>query len=449
MPQHFTRYKKALDYIFNLNRKRKVFWEFGFDRMEVVLEKLKNPQDRLKIVHVAGTKGKGSTVSFLSFILRQSYSTGLFTSPSLINTNERISINGLLIPPKEFLKVFNDVVAIYKILPDKLIPSTFETFTILAFEYFKRKKVDIALFEVGMGGRLDATNIVKHPLISVITPISYDHQKVLGNTLGEIAYEKSGIIKNNGIVVVGKQEEEAKKVILDVAKTRNAQVFLYGKDFYADNIRQQNDKTLFDFYSRLGDVSFRNLEMPLLGTHQAENASISIQTALLLNRMGLSISHSMIRSGLKKSFWPGRMEIVNKDPVIVLDGAHNGASALALNNALKLFSGRKIIFLFGILKDKNINSVLSVLSRNKDAIFVLTEVPFSHKRRLDVMQLKKYTEQFVPKNRIFYFNDFLKAFEYSRKIAGKKDVICVTGSLYLVSSVRKLTNHFVFSFNIL
>ena len=449
MPQCFASYKKALDYIFNLNRKRKVLWEFGFERMEVVLSKLKDPQDRLKIVHIAGTKGKGSTVSFLSFILRKSYETGIFTSPSLVNTSERISINGLLISPKEFLEVFNDIVSIYKTLPDKLIPSTFETFTILAFEYFIRQKVDIALFEVGMGGRLDATNIVKHPLISVITPISYDHQKVLGNTLGEIAYEKAGIIKNKGIVVVGKQEKEAKKVILDVAKSRNAKVFLYGRDFYADNIRQESNKTLFDFYSRISNVGFKDLEIPLLGTHQAENASISIQTALLLDKMGLSVSRSMIHSGLQKSFWPGRMEIVGKDPTIVLDGAHNGASALALNNALKLFAGKRIIFLFGILKDKNIDSVLSALSRNKDALFVLTEVPFSGKRRLDVMQLKKYAEQFIPKDRIFYFRDFLKAFEYARRIAGKEDVICVTGSLYLVSSVRKLTNHFVFSFNIL
>jgi len=449
MPQHFTRYKKALDYIFNLNRKRKVFWEFGFDRMEVVLEKLKNPQDRLKIVHVAGTKGKGSTVSFLSFILRQSFRTGLFTSPSLINTNERISINGLLIPPKEFLKVFNDLIPIYKELPEKLIPSTFETFTILAFEYFKRKKVDIALFEVGMGGRLDATNIIKHPLVSVITPISYDHQKALGNTLGEIAYEKAGIIKQGGTIVVGKQESEAKEVILDVARARNAQVFLYGKDFYVENIRQEDNKTLFDFYSHADNISFKDIEIPLLGAHQAENASISIQTVLLLNKIGIEIPHYVIRDALRKSFWPGRMEIVEKNPTVVLDGAHNGASALALNNALKLFSGGRIIFLFGILKDKNINSVLSVLSHNKNSVFVLTEVPFSHKRRLDVIKLKKYVEQFIPESRIFYFHDFLKAYQFTRKIAKKEDIICVTGSLYLVSSVRKLTNHFVFSFNIL
>ena len=449
MPQHFASYKKALDYIFNLNRGRKIFWKFGFDRMYGVLKKLKNPQDSLKVVHVAGTKGKGSTISFLSFILQKSYKTGLFTSPSLINTNERISINGLLIPPKEFLAVFNDIVPIYNALPNELIPSTFETFTILAFEYFKRQKVDIALFEVGMGGRLDATNIIKRPLISVITPISYDHQKVLGNTLGEIAYEKAGIIKNNGIVVVGKQKEEAKKVILDVARSRNAKMFLYRKDFYVDNIRQKDSKTLFDFYSRTENVSFKNLEIPLLGNHQAENASISIQTALLLNQKRVRVSHSMIRSGLKESFWPGRMEIIEKNPTIVLDGAHNGASALALSNALKLFGNKRIIFVFGILKDKNINSVLSILSRNKDAFFVLTEVPFSNGRKLDVLQLKKYAEQFIPQNRIFYFHDFLKAFKFSHKIAEDNDVICVTGSLYLVASVRKLTNHFVFSLNIL
>ncbi len=449
MLQHFTNYKRTLDYVFGLNRRRKIFWEFGFDRMKVVLEKLKNPQDDLKIVHVAGTKGKGSTISFLSFILRQSYKTGLFTSPSLINTSERMSINGALIPPKEFLEVFNEVLPIYKKLPEKLTPSTFETFTILAFEYFRRQKVDIALFEVGMGGRLDATNIIKRPLVSVITPISYDHQKALGDTLEEIAYEKAGIIKNNGIVVVGKQKDEAKKVILDVAKSRNANVLLYGRDFYADNIRQEGSRTLFNFYSRIENIAFEDLEIPLLGVHQAENASISIQAALLLNKSGIEVSSFMIRHGLQNSFWPGRMEIVGNDPLILLDGAHNGASALALDNALKLFKERRIIFLFGILKDKNINSVLSVLSRNKNAIFVLTEVPFSNRRRLDVIQLKKYAEQFISKDRIFYFRDFLKAFEFTRKIARKKDIVCVTGSLYLVSSVRKLTNHFVFSLNIL
>jgi dihydrofolate synthase/folylpolyglutamate synthase len=449
MAIRFTRYKDALDYIFGLNKKRKVLWEFGFERMQAVLEEFENPQDAINTVHVAGTKGKGSTISFLSFILRQKNNVGLFTSPSLVNTNERISINGVLIPPNEFIDILNSLLPIYNNLSPDLVPTTFETFAIIAFLYFKRKNVDISLFEVGMGGRLDATNIIKHSLVSVITPISFDHQKILGDTLSKIAFEKAGIIKENGVVVIGKQEDEAKEVILNVAKSKNAKSIIYGKDFRIENVLQHSNKTVFDFVSQYSGLSIRHVEIPLLGKHQAENASISIQSALLLREQGHNVSEKDIKTGLKKSFWPGRMEVVKKEPLVMLDGAHNGASARALKNALNTFGKKRTIFLFGILKDKNVETVLSVLSEIDNSYFVLTEVPFSGKRRLDVLQLKKYAEEFVPKKHIFYFQNFLKAYEFALRMANKDDLICVTGSLYLVSSVRKLTNHFVFSFNIL
>ncbi len=442
-------YAEALNYIFGLNSNRRIFLKFGFERMEKVLSALHNPQDSLNSVHIAGTKGKGSTISFLSFILREKYSTGLFTSPSLVNTNERISINGELIPPADFLYYANLLRDFYKKLNPDDVPTTFETFTIMAFLYFNDKKTDISLFEVGMGGRLDATNIIKKPLVSVITPISYDHQNLLGSTLSQIAEEKAGIIKENVPVIVGKQENEALIKILEVAERKNSQPVIYGKDFLIDNFKEDEHGIEFDFKSLSSDVCFRGLKAKLYGKHQAENAAVAIQTALVLSKMGYKIEESDIRRGLKKAFWPGRLEVVSHSPFIILDGAHNGASARALNSALNLMKSGRKIFVLGILKDKNVDDVLSELAKDRDAIFVLTEVPFSGKRRLPVHILKAFVKKYVPAKNIFYFRDFTKAFFFSQRMAKDSDIICVTGSLYLVASVRKLTNHFVFSSNIL
>ncbi len=442
-------YAEALNYVFGLNSKRRVFLKFGFERMEKVLSALRNPQNFLKSVHVAGTKGKGSTISFLSFILREKYSTGLFTSPSLVNTNERISINGELIPPVKFLYYANFLRNFYKKLDPNDIPTTFETFTIMAFLYFNDKKTDISLFEVGMGGRLDATNIIKQPLASVITPISFDHQKLLGNTLYEIAGEKAGIIKPGVPVVVGKQEKEASEKILSVAKKHKSKVLLFGKDFSVENFREDSNGIIFDFKSGYSGKNFRNLRSHLFGLHQAENAATAIQTALILREKGFSVSEDMIRSGLRKTFWPGRFEIISESPVIILDGAHNGASARALNRTLSLLGDRKIIFVLGMLRDKNIDAVLSEFAKNKNSIFVLTEVPFSGRRRLSVHVLKAIAQKYMSREDIYYFGNFKKAFLFSKRMAKNNDIVCITGSLYLVASVRKLTNRFVFSSNIL
>lgn len=441
-------FAESLDYIYGLNKKRHIRLKFGFDRMNAVLLMLEDMQEKLSVIHVAGTKGKGSTISFLSFILREKFSTGLFTSPSLINTVERFSINGVLMPPEDFLKIATFLKGIYKSLPEELVPTTFETFTIIAFLYFYGEDVDFALLEVGMGGRLDATNIIKKPLLSIITPISFDHQKFLGNTLYEIAGEKAGIVRVNVPVVVGKQKKEAEKRIIQEAKSKHAPYFLYGRDFYAENFRESIYGTLFDFYSPYSNIKMNDLSVPLIGIHQAENASVAVQAAILLKEIGFGIDKSNIIKGLKKSFWPGRAEIINRSPLIILDGAHNGASARALKRTLNRMEKKRTIFLFGILRDKNISDVLSEIC-DENCIFVITEVPFSGKRRLSVDLLRVYVEKYVPKNRIIVEKNFKKAFRKAFEITSKNDLLCVTGSLYLVASVRKLMNRFVFSGNIL
>ncbi len=441
-------YADAIDYVYGLNKNRFIRLNFGFSRMEAVLARLGNPERKLKAIHVAGTKGKGSTISFLSFILGRRYKTGLFTSPSLNNVLERISVNGILMSPKEFVCYTKRLKKIYRSLSEEFRPTTFETFTIIAFLYFLDKQLDLSLLEVGMGGRLDATNIITSPLVSVITPISFDHQKVLGNTLFEIAGEKAGIIKKNTPVVIGKQPVEAREKIVSVAKANHSQYFLYGKDFYVENISENSSGTVFDFYSPYFNVKLKGAKISLIGAHQAENAAVSVQTALLLNELGINISIEEIITGLEKTFWPGRFEIVYKKPFIVLDGAHNGASARALSNALNYFKKGKIVYLFGILKDKNIDDVLSQIA-TKDAVFVLTEVPFSGRRRMQVESTADVLKKYLPKTRIFTEKNFRRAYFFARNLVGKNDILCVTGSLYLVASVRKIMNRFVFSGNIL
>ncbi len=441
-------YADAIDYVYRLNKNRFIRLDFGFSRMEAVLARLGNPERKLKAVHVAGTKGKGSTISFLSFILGIKYKTGLFTSPSLNNVLERISVNGVLMSPKEFVRYIERLKKIYGTVPAELRPTTFETFTIIAFMYFLNERTDISLLEVGMGGRLDATNIITSPLVSVITPISFDHQKALGNTLSEIAGEKAGIIKKNIPVVIGKQPIEAREKIVSVAKANHSQYFLYGKDFYAKNISENSSGTVFDFYSPYFNVKLKRVKISLIGAHQAENAAVSVQTALLLNKLGVNVSIEEIREGLEKTFWPGRFEIVNKNPFIVLDGAHNGASAEALFNALSYFRKRKTVYLFGILKDKNIDDVFSQIA-TKDAVFVLTEVPFSGHRRMQVELMADILKKYLPETRIFTEKNFRRAYSFARNMVSENDILCVTGSLYLVASVRKIMNRFVFSGNIL
>ncbi len=444
---HFS-YANSIDYIYSLNKKRHIQLKFGFERMEAALAKFGHPQRELKFVHIAGTKGKGSTISFLSFIFREKYRIGLFTSPSLMNTSERISLNGALITPKEFTGITIYLKKLYKTLPKELIPTTFESFTIMAFIYFNSKEVDLSLLEVGMGGRLDATNIIEKPLVSIITPISFDHQKSLGDTLRAIAGEKAGIIKERVPVVVGKQMNEAKERILEGVQLKHADYFLYGKDFYVKNFSENSSGTTFDFLSPYFGVNFEGIHIPLIGLHQAENASVSIQAALLLDSMGFKISDQDIVAGIERSFWPGRFEIVDKHPLVVLDGAHNGASAKALYNTLVHFKKRKMVFLFSILKDKNIDDVLSKIAF-EGAVFVITEVPFSGVRRMPVGLIKENMEKYVPQNNIIVERDFRKAFQIAYGLLEENDLLCVTGSLYLVASVRKIMNRFVFSGNIL
>lgn len=441
-------YPHSLDYVYELNRNRKIWLKFGFNRMTKVLERTGNPQERLKTIHIAGTKGKGSTLAFLSSALREKFKVGSFTSPSLVNATERISIDGALIPPHSFSLIVDRLRKIYSSMEEENIPSTFETFTIISFLYFLEERVDMALYEVGLGGRLDATNIIKHPLVSIITEISYDHQKTLGNTLEKIATEKAGIIKKGTPLVIAKQEKEALETIINKAKEKKIDYFEYGKDYFITNVKEYEKGTTFDFHSPSLTKNFKELFIPLMGKHQAENAASSVQAVLLLKEKGYSLSESDVRIGLSKTFWPGRLEVVSKRPFIILDGAHNKASAEALARSLMNVFDKKIVFLFSMLKDKNIEDTLSVLAPI-GARFVLTEVPHSSSRRLMVDNLNYIAKKHIPKDRIVIEKNPVRAFYTARQNIKEDELLCVTGSLYLVGYIRKLMNYFIFSKNLL
>lgn len=374
----------ALKYLNNLEHKGVTL---SLDRIRALLAKLDDPQDSLKCIHVAGTNGKGSVCAMMDFILRErGFKTGRFTSPHLKSFNERIRVNNRLISNKDIGRLLK------KIMPFVTNQTYFEVATALAFLYFKEKKVDFAVLEVGLGGRLDATNVVK-PTISIITNVSYDHFYYLGNTLEKIAREKAGIIKNKIPVITG-AEGAALKVIKKTAKQKNSKLILV-KNEYKGKI---------------------NLD----GNFQKENAAIAVRA---LNELNI-INNKDIKKGLKKVKWPGRFEFRNG---ILFDCAHNLAGTLNLVEELRNVKYRKLILVFGVMKDKDYSGMIKKLMPLADYV-VLTKPKID--RALDPKSIaKKINNSFV------IIEESKKALKFAKSIAGKKDLILVTGSIFLVGEV--------------
>lgn len=427
---------------------------------KVFLNNINNPQNAFQSIHIAGSKGKGSTCAFISYILREAgYRVGLYTSPHLADFRERIrvlsrparaNIFGAANPPNhKNSECFEGKISKRELadLVERLKPSIekynriskyaalsfFEVYTALAFSYFKEKKIDFAVIETGLGGRLDATNVV-NSLVCAIAPISYEHTQKLGNTLKEIAGEKAGIIKrpqsprapeHQLIVITAPQENEALAVIKSRCRKVGAKLFEVGKD-----ITYRREKNGF----RVNGISrkYSNLKMKLLGGHQLMNVSAAIGVIEGLSLLGVDVGADSIRKGIYNTLWPGRCEVVSKCPRIVLDGAQNTASIQVLKQAVKEeFKYRKLILILGISNDKDKKGICRQLYDFVDEV-ILTQA--DNPRATSPFELAKY---FTGKN-ILIAGNVRQARSKALDIAKKGDLILITGSLFVVGEARQL-----------
>lgn len=420
--QQIKNYKESLDYLYNLSL---FSCKNGLNNIFLLLNHLNNPDKNLKFIHIAGTNGKGSTSVFIYQILQQSnFKIGLFTSPHLIDFRERIRINEELISEKDVIRL---VCFLQKKIEELQIrPIFFEVVTVLAFLYFQEKNVDFVVLETGLGGRLDATNVV-NPIVSVITSIGFDHKHKLGKTLKEIAYEKAGIIKKNIPVITITQKKNVIEIIENTCKEKKAELIKADQSY--EIIKQNYNETVFK-------INTTNFSIKLLGEHQIKNAILAMTTIDSLNKYyNLNISLQNIKNGLKKTKWPGRLEIISKKPLIILDGAHNKSAILILKKALlSYFKDYKIIFILGILKDKEINSMLKIVAFIAEVIITSQA---NSERAESAVDLSKRVKKYFNKE-IIVVPQIEEAIKLAKiKAKNKKTLICITGSIYLIGEVKK------------
>jgi dihydrofolate synthase/folylpolyglutamate synthase len=422
--------------------------KFDLRNMEILAEALGHPERRFPSVLIAGTNGKGSTSATLASILEAAaYRTGLYTSPHLMKINERIQIDGEPISDPEFTEIYARVIATGEQLvhTGKLAqpPSFFETMTAMAFEYFASARVDIAVLEVGMGGRLDATNVVT-PVVSVITDVSLDHQNYLGNTIGEIAREKAGIIKENGVLVTLPQHPQANDVIGQVATERSAQGVSATR--YVPNVSPGAVK--FDALRPIAHQTgafFRSryflevmneailIETPLIGRHQLRNVALAIATAEELNQHGFSITPQQIATGIAQTRWPGRFQFIARThahPDCILDVAHNPAGAWALRSALsENFGERPITLVFGAMRDKAIPEMLQILGPIAQQI-VLTHS--DSPRAANEVEIKQMEPRLT--SDAILTQNVTDALAQATRITPDNGLVVITGSIYIVGA---------------
>ncbi len=402
---------------------------YNLHRMRELVRRMGDPQDAFPSLHIAGSKGKGSTSAMTTAILQAAgYRTGLYTSPHLHTFRERLRIDGRLIARERLVALWEEARPVVESLPGT---TTFEIITLLAFMHFARPPVDWAVLEVGLGGRLDATNVIA-PAACAITALSLEHTDLLGDNIADIASEKAGVIKPGAPVVTGPQPPAAMEVIRRTAREVGAPLIRVGEDWRWD-IREQTPAGLrLDIYGP--DSTITDVEIPLTGAHQAINATVAVALVSALKPRGVSLTPQIIRSGLAHTFWPGRLEALSQQPAIVLDSAHNRDSATRLKNTLTTFGRRRVILLFGVSKDKDIAGMLKILGNEAWAI-VLTRS--FHPRAADPAQLYSAAREIFPHKEIIVTTDAATALDRALALASPDDLILVTGSIFVVAAIRE------------
>ena len=416
-------YEQATEYIHG------IYWrgsKLGLERITELLCLMGNPQDKLSFVHVAGTNGKGSVCAMLSCILAaEGYKTGLYISPYIERFNERIQINNLPIADKSLCEVTEYVRAFAETMAD--LPTEFEIVCAIAFEYFMREGCEIVVLEVGLGGRMDATNVIKSPLAAVITPISYDHTEYLGETLAEIASEKCGIIKKGTAVVCCEQTPEAAEVVAQRCRDIGAGL-VCAEPSHLETISDTIDGQRFNY------KEFSDIEIALPGEHQRENAALVLETVSVLRERGTEISHGAVKSGMAEAKWPARFEVLSRRPIVVLDGAHNpgGARAAALA-AARYLGGMDITVVLGVLRDKDYGAMLEEIDKVA-ARYIATEPdnPRALKTSALAVELGRLGKPVSEQADIALA--VARAVETAKRECG---AVLVVGSLYMAGEVRK------------
>lgn len=390
-----------------------------------VMEAFDNPQDKIKTIHVAGTNGKGSTAKMLANVLGKKVKCGIFTSPYMVRINEEISINGVDISDEDFCNLMDRIRPVAEKCDEEGYHITyFEFLTAMVYLYFYEQKVDVAVIEVGLGGSLDSTNIIKSPLASVICSISMDHMNVLGSTIEEIAANKAGIIKKNRPVFVYPQtSEESFRVIKEKSIAEQAQLFTFKKDEI--NIKDSSKVgNTFDF------KSYKNFKTNLRGEHQIYNASLVLMV-LDYFKDDFNLSEKDIKDGIKETYNPGRLDLVSTNPRVLLDGSHNKESIDALLASLKNFDYEKLIVGFSILKDKDHKDIIRKIAGIADEL-IITHI-YDNPRALDTKKIEEEAKDYASDIHVIENNK--EAFEFSLKEANDKDLVLWCGSLYLIGKI--------------
>jgi len=409
--------------------------KLGLENITALLDDLGRPQDAYPSVLIAGTNGKGSTAAMLEAIIREAgLRSGLYTSPHLVEINERIQLSGVPIPPDEFAALFTELRAtIERLLAEgrlRFHPTYFECLTAMGFEYFRREACELAVLEVGMGGRLDATNTAS-PRVAIITQVDLDHERFLGSTVSAIAAEKAGIIKRGGVVVSAASHPEAAAVIRAKAEAEGARLVETHRQYVVTDVSCAGGRYSFEMAHSDG---FRvRLKPALLGRHQVENAVAAAAGARELVRQGFAIRDEHIQRGLAGARWPGRLEAIRQEPLVLLDGAHNPAGARALARFWDdCLSGRRVIMVYGAMRDKAVPEIAEILFPKAAAVVVTRPEQFRAAAPETVRDLAAHLNA-----NILIEPDPESALVRATAMAASRDAIIVTGSLFLVGDIKR------------
>ncbi|MBP5197980.1 MAG: bifunctional folylpolyglutamate synthase/dihydrofolate synthase [Lachnospiraceae bacterium] len=413
------KYEEALEYIESI---KSAGIRPGLDSIRALCKEIGNPQDDLKFVHVAGTNGKGSTVCFISTVLQKAgYKTGRFVSPVIFDIRDMYSVNSKLITKK----AFGEKMEVIKNACDSLVekglpqPTPFEVETALAFLYFKDMGCDIVVLETGMGGLMDATNIIKNPLVCVFTSIAMDHMQFLGSTLAEIAKNKAGIIKPGASVLIEGQDEDVMNIIKEKAEL-NRCFFDVAEDDDITGVKSSLGKQTFNYKNR------KKLAISMAGRYQIKNACVALDALDELIKKGFNISEKAVFTGLLETGVPGRFQVISKNPLIIADGAHNPDGAERLAESIEFyFTNKRIVYIMGMLKDKDYRSVIALTEKYADEIITVT--PPENERALPAYELAKEIGE-VHRS-VSAVDSVEEALEVAGLMCGKDDVIIAFGSL--------------------